>query len=377
MRALVVVAAVAACSDRPAPRGPSAGGGDAAVVDDEAVEAARIAAIERAVADLGPAVHLCWAAAATDDYRLAGRVSVLIDVDDHGAGAVTIHDDTTGDEVLTSCLTMVIGVYPWPPPMRGEATLLPLEFTAPAGQNVIDRQLVPEPSAGARVLLDGRNSGNRSASMFELLVPAGQTLAATASERAELWVYLDEPAPTSIPKAAALDAIYLPPKAARAPAAAADRPLRILIVSVPGGDEDATRATGVLPAAPATVTDTKRPAPVVAGAAGAFVADRPGVGAVTILVEPSRVRGAAVSASILDLRGDAAIPPHVHDGSTELLYLLEGAGTMMVDGVDLPVTATSVVQIPAGIEHAFTATEPARAIQVYAPPGPEQRFRQR
>jgi len=34
-----------------------------------------------------------------------------------------------------------------------------------------------------------------------------------------------------------------------------------------------------------------------------------------------------------------------------------------------------VIQIPAGVEHAFTANAATRALQLYTPPGPEQRFK--
>ena len=61
--------------------------------------------------------------------------------------------------------------------------------------------------------------------------------------------------------------------------------------------------------------------------------------------------------------------------STELLYLLAGGGTMTVAGVDLAVTPTSAVQVPRNTPHAFTATSSVRAVQIYVPGGPEQRFK--
>ncbi len=55
--------------------------------------------------------------------------------------------------------------------------------------------------------------------------------------------------------------------------------------------------------------------------------------------------------------------------------LAERRRTMIVDGVSLPVTSTTVVQVPAGVEHSFTAAEATRVVQFYTPAGPEQRFR--
>jgi hypothetical protein len=39
------------------------------------------------------------------------------------------------------------------------------------------------------------------------------------------------------------------------------------------------------------------------------------------------------------------------------------------------VTPTSVIQIPPNTKHAFAATAAVRAVQVYTPAGPEQRFK--
>jgi putative monooxygenase len=354
--AAAVVAAIACGGRGP---GAAAGGGAAAAGDVD--EAAGVDAIEKAMNELAVAAHLCWAAAAVDDYRVAGEVALLIEVDAAGTAAAQVRADTTGAPRLLDCLRAIAEGYRWAPPMHGGATLLPFAFTAPRGQHVIDRALIPEVEAGARVLLDRRNSGNGAASLFELVVPAGAAEPATASQRAELWIDL-----------AGLDALYLPPGARRAPSAPADRPRRILVVSVPGGDEDGSRRAGVLPAAPAQ----GGPPPVALPRQDAARIERPGVGTVALLLDPARVTGAALSATLLDVEAGAVIPPHVHDGATELLYVLAGAGTMTVDGVELAIGATSVVQIPAGLEHAFTASEATRVIQLYAPPGPEQRFKQ-
>ena len=46
-----------------------------------------------------------------------------------------------------------------------------------------------------------------------------------------------------------------------------------------------------------------------------------------------------------------------------------------MNGVELPVTPTSVVQIPKNTRHAFVATSDVRAVQIYTPGGTEQRFK--
>jgi quercetin dioxygenase-like cupin family protein len=71
----------------------------------------------------------------------------------------------------------------------------------------------------------------------------------------------------------------------------------------------------------------------------------------------------------------AQIPPHKHDGSDELLYIVSGRCTTTIGGRKVPASAGAIVQIPAGVEHSVVVDEALAAVQVYAPGGPEQRFK--
>lgn len=42
---------------------------------------------------------------------------------------------------------------------------------------------------------------------------------------------------------------------------------------------------------------------------------------------------------------------HYHKRSTELYYVLDGAGTVLLDGIEHPVQAGSIVHIPPGVIH--------------------------
>ena len=42
---------------------------------------------------------------------------------------------------------------------------------------------------------------------------------------------------------------------------------------------------------------------------------------------------------------------HYHRRATELYYVLEGSGTVLLDGVEQPVTKGSLVHIPPGVVH--------------------------
>jgi mannose-6-phosphate isomerase-like protein (cupin superfamily) len=76
------------------------------------------------------------------------------------------------------------------------------------------------------------------------------------------------------------------------------------------------------------------------------------------------------------LEGTAAVPEHAHPGSSEVLAFVDAAGTLTVDGKDQRVGPKQIVAIPAGARHAWKPDPGSKlvAIQMYAPPGPEQRF---
>jgi quercetin dioxygenase-like cupin family protein len=87
-------------------------------------------------------------------------------------------------------------------------------------------------------------------------------------------------------------------------------------------------------------------------------------------------RGAPVAFDQLTAEAGVTIPPHRHEASDEIIYVLAGRGVTTVAGKDYPVAAGDVVHIPKGIEHSLKVTEPLTALQVYAPAGPEQRWKQ-
>ena len=72
-----------------------------------------------------------------------------------------------------------------------------------------------------------------------------------------------------------------------------------------------------------------------------------------------------------------AVPEHVHDTAAEILYFESGSGTLHLGDHDVDVGAGVTVYVPEGVPHSFEprGTEPLRALQFYAPSGPEQRFR--
>lgn len=343
----------------------------------------RLAAIQQAMNELDEAAQACWAAAAAERFDIEGELAATIEIEP-AAARVTFARDTTRTPQLAACVAKILSAYRWAPPLHGQAIQLPFRFRAPAGQNVIDRRLVPwkaQGRIGVAVLLDEQNAGNAAASILELAIGAGGATGARLAERPELWYFLtpatvETPGPAAPRAVAAGDMMYVPAGAVRGvrAGAGADAGARAVIVVTPGGREGAARA-GALPTPEVpSARPAAAPAIVHLPASAARRYPRP-TGAVTIFAEPSTTKAKSVSATIIELPKGATIPEHVHAGETELLYLLGGSGTMTVRGVPLAVGPTSVVQVPPNTPHAFTAAEDVRAVQLYTPAGPEQRFK--
>jgi mannose-6-phosphate isomerase-like protein (cupin superfamily) len=77
----------------------------------------------------------------------------------------------------------------------------------------------------------------------------------------------------------------------------------------------------------------------------------------------------------------AAVPQNVHEHEWEILAILSGAGTLVrtVNGRedDTPIAPGTFASIAPGVPHAYrpAGTSPLLAVQLFLPPGPEQRFK--
>lgn len=76
------------------------------------------------------------------------------------------------------------------------------------------------------------------------------------------------------------------------------------------------------------------------------------------------------------LSGTASVAEHRHERSTEILVALEAAGTFTIDGKPSRLGNRQIVTVPKNTPHSWTPDPGSSlvAIQLYAPPGPEQRF---
>ena len=77
------------------------------------------------------------------------------------------------------------------------------------------------------------------------------------------------------------------------------------------------------------------------------------------------------------LEGTAPVTEHAHAGAYEMLCAVQADGVVTVDGHPQIVGPKTCVVIPPDTKHAWKPANGAKlvAVQMYAPPGPEQRFK--
>jgi mannose-6-phosphate isomerase-like protein (cupin superfamily) len=76
------------------------------------------------------------------------------------------------------------------------------------------------------------------------------------------------------------------------------------------------------------------------------------------------------------LEGTAGVPEHVHPGTWEILAAVDAHGTFVLDGTEGHLGPRQIVMVPPGAKHAWKPDPGTKlvAVQLYSPPGPEQRF---
>jgi quercetin dioxygenase-like cupin family protein len=361
--------------------------GTAAPAAPAAPDEERLAAIQKAMNELDEAVQQCWAVAATERFDIEGELAVLIDIAPPGAQAshVSVVRDTVRNPTLVACVQKLLAAYRFAPPLRGQAIQLPFKFRAPDGQNTIDRALVGwhgQPSGAGTVsvavLLDESNTGNDAASMFEVAISPGASTGLRRTERAELWYFLDDAQVRSsrVKEVAAGDVMHVPAGGVReVRASASGHDARAVVVVMPGGREGVARA-GALPTPEASLKDAPRPGvdPLPA-VTSQLTFLRPSGAARQLKASPTTQNPSSgyVGAHVVALPAGDRTAEHLHPSDTELWYVLSGSGTLTVAGVELPVTSTSVVQIPNKTRHGFTATSDVRMLQILAHAAPAPR----
>jgi mannose-6-phosphate isomerase-like protein (cupin superfamily) len=99
-------------------------------------------------------------------------------------------------------------------------------------------------------------------------------------------------------------------------------------------------------------------------------------GSARILLEEKNTDSATFSLTVLEFPPGTELPRHAHTGASELLYVLSGGGKLTVGSETMPFGSDTALYIPPEQPHAAKiGAGGMSAVQIYAPAGPEQRFR--
>jgi quercetin dioxygenase-like cupin family protein len=85
--------------------------------------------------------------------------------------------------------------------------------------------------------------------------------------------------------------------------------------------------------------------------------------------------GAKLAVDVIEADAGTTIPSHRHQTQDEELYFIDGRTTTTVGKTTYETAPGDAMRIPANQAHTMKVTEPLTAIQIYAPGGPEQRFK--
>ncbi|MGZ3426974.1 MAG: cupin domain-containing protein, partial [Polyangia bacterium] len=85
--------------------------------------------------------------------------------------------------------------------------------------------------------------------------------------------------------------------------------------------------------------------------------------------------GAKLAVDEIDAEEGAMIAAHKHQAQDEELFFVSGRTETTVGKQAYQTAAGDALRIPANAMHTMKVLEPVRAIQIYAPGGPEQRFK--
>ncbi len=370
--------------------GPTPGQATDAGADEAAAEAAQIQAIASALNEFSPAVHTCWARGAADDFRLDGQIVLAVDIGEGGASKVEAIEDTAGDAVLKECLTSLWSSYRWPSVFEAgdRIQLPPFDFVAPMAQYSVAAPHVPKVALGqsgvsAQVLVDQKNSGNGQASMTLVTIEAKREVPLHSHSSAEVLFVLRGEGLVRGPGAAQAvgpgSAIYVP-KGMPHGFVAGDSEVEVVQLYAPGGPEgrfrDSANTSGTEAFAGKLPKRGKGPVVKAAAQADAY-AIAGGKAEIRIVLDEAITKDEAAYVGALTAQPGTLIPLHRHGDSSEYLLVLEGTATMQVAGKSLQIQAGDAVQIPTNVEHGaeIGGTEAFKALQFYAPAGPEQRFK--
>jgi quercetin dioxygenase-like cupin family protein len=102
-----------------------------------------------------------------------------------------------------------------------------------------------------------------------------------------------------------------------------------------------------------------------------------GKGRARPLLDPAKTGDRDVYLGLLELEPGAEVLRHSHPGSEEILFVLSGGGELTVGSEKIPFEADEALHLPENQPHAvkLTGADKTLMVQIYAPAGPEDRYR--
>ncbi|MCA1663433.1 MAG: cupin domain-containing protein [Myxococcales bacterium] len=300
-------------------------------------------------------------AAANGTVKGEMLVRVMVGEDQHPTKADVLKDQT-GLPALAPCLQSKMQKWDLTSlkAATGDQVVFPLVFKPEELQRGQKRVLVPmaaqEAQGPQRFLIDDQSVGEAPlASLSMLSLPPNATSPAKArkDDEEEMVLYiLDGGFKVGAETLKAGDVLWLGAHTDRPAITPADKkPLKLLEIRAHG------EGTGQKVIHAADVKSYK-----VAG----------GKATARLLLDGT---GAKLAVDEIDADAGAAIVSHKHQAQDEELYFLAGRSTTTVGKQAYETAAGDAMRIPSNTTHAMKVTEPLKVIQIYAPGGPEQRFK--
>jgi quercetin dioxygenase-like cupin family protein len=300
-------------------------------------------------------------ATATSAAKGEMLVRVLVGADQHPSKAEVLKDQT-GLPALAPCLQAKMQKWDLTSlkAASGDQVVFPLVFKPEPLAKGQKRVLVPmsaqESQGPQRFLIDDESIGEAPLASVQMLSLPGNATSPAKSrsdEAEEMVLYvLDGGFKLGADAVTAGDAVWLGAHTDR-PAITPDgkKPLKLLEIRAHGDGTGQKLFHGA---------DAK--SYKLAG----------GKGTAKLLLDGS---GAKLAVDLIEADAGAMIPTHKHQTQDEELFFIEGRTTTTVGKTAYETAPGDALRIAANAPHAMKVTEPVKAIQIYAPGGPEQRFK--
>jgi quercetin dioxygenase-like cupin family protein len=363
----------------------------------------------------GQEVNRCFEKALADTLDVAGKVELAVDVGAEGRVTKTAPAlDEPKSPVLLACLQASAATWTLAGIDPGSTVIVPLAFEGQAAQFTLKaadapdhgpaapgnkkRPGAPSPSTtppfSVKLLVDEATMRATKASLSLLTVAPASRIAMHKHPGSEILYVLKGHArvlsqPGTPPER--LDegmAMFIPPGAPHViENMGRQTPVVLLDAFTPMGPErvyrDPSDPVGrgnfeVMHGAPPPVSGAAPVnLPVVTASKIEPVTIAGGKGRVRMLLSPENTGGSSASLDVLEADPGLEIPRHEHAGSAEILYVVSGAGELTVGAEKIPFGPDEAIHIPENQPHAvkFTGPDKTIMIQLYAPAGPEQRFK--